>query len=278
MQKKTRLRSIRDCPTYLTAHNEFIFEGYRVNYSIADCSKSIFSLHNETWNIWTHLLGFLLFVVLSIVTPLMFMKSSSSLDKFVVMVFLIAAQIQMLFSTLFHIFNCNSPKTYDWCAKLDNVGISIMIVGSYYPPMYYGFKCYGTLQILYIALITVFGAVGICLGCIPTFSSSRFRVIRTGFFLMFGFFAVFPVPHMALLVGFKTIWPVIWRESIMGLCYTLGAIIYVTRIPEKILPGQFDLSWAASHVIWHYFTIAAALVSYGTTLHLYFHRNDYVCV
>jgi predicted membrane channel-forming protein YqfA (hemolysin III family) len=127
-------------------------------------------------------------------------------------------------------------------------------------------------------------------------------VIRTGFFLLFGFFAgmqheilslitvVFPVPHMALLVGFGTIWPVIWRESIMGFCYTVGAIIYVTRIPEKILPGQFDLSvssnastssyipqWAASHVIWHYFTIAAALVSYATTMYLYFHRNDYVC-
>lgn len=37
--------------------NEFIRGGYRTNYSFLDILKSLFFLHNETLNVWTHLLG-----------------------------------------------------------------------------------------------------------------------------------------------------------------------------------------------------------------------------
>jgi hypothetical protein len=44
--------------------NTFIKEGYRINYkSFGDLTASIFTLHNETANIWTHLIAFLVFIV-----------------------------------------------------------------------------------------------------------------------------------------------------------------------------------------------------------------------
>ena len=41
-----------------------ITSGYRQRLDYKDCLLSIFRLHNETINIWTHLLGFLIFSIL----------------------------------------------------------------------------------------------------------------------------------------------------------------------------------------------------------------------
>ena len=45
--------------------NEYIIRGYRINHNTNGRSiKSIFVCHNETVNIWTHLLGALTFAVI----------------------------------------------------------------------------------------------------------------------------------------------------------------------------------------------------------------------
>ncbi|KRX02318.1 hypothetical protein PPERSA_09935 [Pseudocohnilembus persalinus] len=41
--------------------NKYLYRGFRKNYhSISDCLKSLFQVHNETTNIWTHIAGMLL--------------------------------------------------------------------------------------------------------------------------------------------------------------------------------------------------------------------------
>jgi predicted membrane channel-forming protein YqfA (hemolysin III family) len=42
--------------------NPFILTGYRAKTTFLGCLKSLLVLHNETINIWSHLLGFLFFV------------------------------------------------------------------------------------------------------------------------------------------------------------------------------------------------------------------------
>lgn len=56
-----------DLPKFLQ-DNEFITKGYRIDYSLKDTLTSLFRLHNETGNIWTHLIGFAFFLVLTYVT------------------------------------------------------------------------------------------------------------------------------------------------------------------------------------------------------------------
>ena len=41
----------------LLQDNNFILKGYRIDYSLKDTFRSLFRLHNETGNVWTHLLG-----------------------------------------------------------------------------------------------------------------------------------------------------------------------------------------------------------------------------
>jgi hypothetical protein len=61
--------SLVDLPRYknffITVH-PFIINGYRINHSLNDCLKSVFKLHNETFNIWTHLFPFFIFLSLFI--------------------------------------------------------------------------------------------------------------------------------------------------------------------------------------------------------------------
>jgi len=51
------LVSYTSLPLFLN-DNEFLLHGHRpVLNSATECLKSVFRIHTETWNIWTHLLG-----------------------------------------------------------------------------------------------------------------------------------------------------------------------------------------------------------------------------
>eukprot|EP00250_Pteridium_aquilinum_P010151 c19181_g1_i1 orf=25-549(-) len=67
VKEEYRLLEYHACPEYLK-DNEFILSYYRADFSISQALSSLFKLHNETLNIWTHLLGFLLFLVLTVFT------------------------------------------------------------------------------------------------------------------------------------------------------------------------------------------------------------------
>lgn len=59
-------------------------------------------MHNETINIWTHLLACIGFVILAI--NLIFSKDESNLTKIPIYAFLTAATFQLLVSTIMHMF------------------------------------------------------------------------------------------------------------------------------------------------------------------------------
>ena len=49
--------------------NEFILRGYRIGFNTkAKIIKSLFMLHNESVNVWSHLFGVLVFIALLIYT------------------------------------------------------------------------------------------------------------------------------------------------------------------------------------------------------------------
>jgi len=53
---KQKLKNFQDLPDFLR-DNEFIISGYRHRWSMKETVVSLFQLHNETFNVWTHLLG-----------------------------------------------------------------------------------------------------------------------------------------------------------------------------------------------------------------------------
>jgi len=119
------LRTWEETPFYLRG-NKFIRTGYRVNFSLLLCCTSMCRIHNETWNIWTHLLGFVSFVILSALTfgLWLHLPATPKFDDYIIFaVFLVCAMGQMLFSALFHQFCCRSSGVYRWGARLDYSGM-----------------------------------------------------------------------------------------------------------------------------------------------------------
>ncbi|KAI6667927.1 hypothetical protein NL676_007098 [Syzygium grande] len=59
------LVSFRELPEY-TKDSEFILRHYRANRPLPEAALSLFRWHNETLNVWTHLIGFLVFLGLTV--------------------------------------------------------------------------------------------------------------------------------------------------------------------------------------------------------------------
>lgn len=73
---KYQLVEYHSLPAYLR-DNEFILGHYRSGWPLKEVLLSIFTIHNETLNVWTHLIGFFLFLSLTIYTA---MKVPSVMD------------------------------------------------------------------------------------------------------------------------------------------------------------------------------------------------------
>jgi hypothetical protein len=59
--------SIHDVPSW-NKDNEFVVSSYRINHQgLSEIAWSIFKIHNETVNVWSHFLGKLMFITAGIV-------------------------------------------------------------------------------------------------------------------------------------------------------------------------------------------------------------------
>jgi hypothetical protein len=57
------LHAVEDIPDWLK-DNPYILRGYRAHLDWRQCLRSMFKIHNETLNVWTHVLGALFFLFL----------------------------------------------------------------------------------------------------------------------------------------------------------------------------------------------------------------------
>lgn len=231
--------------------------------SFSACFKSIFRIHTETGNIWTHMLGCLMFIG---ITTYFLTRPSFEVqlqEKLIFSAFFVGAIVCLGFSFAFHTVSCHSEVVGKLFSKLDYCGIALLIMGSFVPWLYYGFYCHYQPKVIYLTVVCVLGSASIITSLWDKFSSSELRPVRAGVFMAFGLSGVVPAIHYIVMEG---LFSHISRTSIgwlalMGSLYIAGALIYAFRIPEKWFPGKCDV-WFQSHQIFHVLVIAAAFVHY----------------
>lgn len=100
----------------------YIKKHYRINYDIKQCFLSLFFIHNETMNIWSHLLSGIAAIILLIFRSL-------KKDKYVWIsdLILIGSIIIFFASATCHLLNpiCNSIKQNQFLFFFDFLGIMI---------------------------------------------------------------------------------------------------------------------------------------------------------
>ncbi|CAF1018507.1 unnamed protein product [Didymodactylos carnosus] len=244
--------------------NEFLLSGHRPPMpSVKQCFASIFRLHTETVNIWTHLLGTLFFICITVYYITQPANEVHIERKIVFCAFFLGAIICLLFSTLYHTLSCHSPQFAYIFNKLDYCGISVLIISSFIPWIYYAFYCEFGTKIAYLSVTTILGTGCIIVSMWDKFASPAYRPYRALLFIAFGLFGFIPTMHYGLLFGFRhafTTGAAQWL-ALMAVLYITGASLYAARIPERLAPGYFDI-WFQSHQIFHVFVVAAACVHY----------------
>ncbi|CAN1164057.1 Heptahelical transmembrane protein ADIPOR3 [Linum perenne] len=180
--------------------------------------------------------------------------------------FMVGAMFCLLASTICHLLSCHSERMSYIVHRFDYAGIAALIATSFYPPVYYSFMCNPFFCNLYLGVITVMGIVTIIFSLLPTFQRPEFRSFRASLFFGMGVSGVAPILHKMVLYGNQPeALQTTGYEVLMGVLYGLGALIYAKRVPERWMPGKFDIV-GQSHQLFHILVVAAAFTHYQAGL------------
>jgi len=259
-----KLLKYNEAPAYLQ-QNQYIHTGYRSPQSYIECMRSVFLFHNETLNIWTHLLGFLVFSSLLLWDSLSLPQGTVTWhDVAVILCIITCYQACMILSTVFHTFGAHSEQVYDKCLYLDLCGIAVSLIATYISGIYYAFWCLTWWRNFY--LITVFLIVAFAVIFWNKLNEARYERERLIFFTVWAIYGTVPSVHWIILSGglendiVRVFFP---RIVIMYLLSGAAFIFYLTKFPERCMPGKVDIV-GSSHQWWHVLIFACLAYWHNT--------------
>jgi adiponectin receptor len=265
-----RLVTFTDLPKWYQ-DNPYILSAYRpVSHSYNACIHSLTYLHNETINIYTHLLPAL---ILAFALPTLQIHISSIFtdapwtDRFMLTLTPMACLFTLSLSATYHTLMNHSHPVSSSCLLLDYTGILALILASFMSGVYVGF--YESLfhQRLYWAMILVLVFTSCLFVLHPRLQGPVYRAHRTSAFILTALSGFAPVLHGVCRYGASTAFHekgVKWWLA-EGLWYGIGATFFAKRIPESCAwartgdkKGMFDV-WGSSHQIFHCCVVAGAM-------------------
>ena len=132
-------------------YNESVHTGYRQwDVSVGAALRSLFQIHNETGNIWTHMLGLVGFVALGWRTMAHGIPEAAPLERLAIAAMFFGVITCMAFSVVYHTFNSVSRPVHDALLRLDYTGITVQIFTSFVPVVTYSHYCDVQLQQRYL--------------------------------------------------------------------------------------------------------------------------------
>ena len=261
------------------ADNEYIEHGYRVDHGWRAACASFLSLHNETVNVWSHALGFLLFLSAAAVAGAQGSRALADAAAFsdrrggammvaggdaAIVLYCLCAALCMGVSAVFHLFHIVDFRVFTLLARLDYAFISVLIWGSTMPVLYLAFHCDAASMLTHGVLITATNLAAATCSMMDAFHQREWRIYRASIFSAAGLMGIVPFLHLAALGSSLGLGA---RAGILltGGLYLGGAFLYGLRIPERSWPGAFD-TFGASHQIFHICVFLAAYVHLDTLL------------
>ncbi|GLB07713.1 hypothetical protein AtubIFM57258_003074 [Aspergillus tubingensis] len=245
--------------------NEFIRHGYRpVSNSTHACFASWLYLHNETVNIYSHLVPAVFFLAsegmfyqyLQVKYP-----EATLSDHAIFAFFLLTAVICLGLSTTYHTLMNHSLQVSELWLRLDFVGIIVLTLGDFVSGIYMVFYCEPLLRRIYWGMIISLSCITIMILVNPKFQGPRWRTFRVCTFVGTGLSGFAPLIHGISIYGFAQMMVQSGMPYYLGEggLLILGALFYTMRMPESIKPGRFDI-FGCSHQIFHVLVVLATVV------------------
>jgi hemolysin III len=210
------------------------------------------SKYREPVNGFTHLGGA---IAASIGGVALLINGWTGVDRIVSVLIYITSLIAMFSaSAVYHLAQVK-PRALEILRKVDHSAIFLLIAGSYTPfcvTAFTGFWRWGFLSIIWG--IAVIGII------VKIFYVRAPRWLNAGMYVLMGWLSILAAGQMlALPLGILT-WLIIG-----GVIYTLGAVVYATKI-FNFFPGKFGF-----HEVWHLFVIGGALSHFIAIMLLMIH-------
>jgi len=267
-QQARRLCAFTELPKWYQ-DNPHILSSYRpVSFSYNACIQSLAYVHNETVNIYTHLVPAL---ILAFALPTLQLHISRIfieapwMDRFMLTLTPMACLFTLSLSATYHTLMNHSHSISSSCLLLDYTGILALILASFISGIYVGFYESSFHRQLYWGMILMLILVSCLLVLHPRLQGPVYRPQRTAAFILTAASGFAPVLHGVVRYGLITAFHekgVKWWLA-EGVWYGLGATLFAKRIPES-LPwakrdgrGVFDV-WGSSHQIFHCCVVAGA--------------------
>jgi adiponectin receptor len=249
----SQLVGIDQVPPWLR-FNRFILSGYRPQLGMPAAAKTLLRWHNETVNVWTHLLPALGCAYMLIAPPVDVWTMQWTLASFI---FIFGA------SVIYHLFMpcCRSDDDYARLISCDVVGALTCVTMSAYSFIHYGYRC--TPEATRTNVGTLFGISAAFLAlAIFTFRMSvaqRFRafgvhcIVR----LLLCQYIMFP---KVLRFGFTRSYV---YHTTSFFVILLGGLFNVSRVPERWLPvtSRWIDFIGNSHNWWHLMCIGSGALT-----------------
>lgn len=166
-------------PQYMK-DNDFIRTSYRPlmnSYLLA--FSSVFRLHNETVNIWSHIIASLIYSAIFIRSTIYRQSYYSLIDYLMINSYCLINMITFTNSSFFHILNCLDKEIFDFWCKLDYFGIALLISSSIITWVYYAFYTYDVSMIFYMISTIILSLLVICLIMTQNLNTPDKRFIRS---------------------------------------------------------------------------------------------------
>lgn len=231
--------------------NKYIIHGYRFYASHKKSFLSIlnwYGWHNETSNIWTHLLGGIYLMYLTFYHfPRSDIWTSEKIPapaKGIVLVFLAAAVKCMFASVFWHTFNgTHILKLRSKFACVDYTGITVLITASILTVEFVTMYDYKISLLFYLTSSLVLGLLGVSMNWSPKFDRPEERPLRIKFFILLAAVGCSSFVQLVFYTNWKyaagLLTPVTNKSLVW---YLIGVFFYGSFIPERfrtdVLPDQ----------------------------------------
>lgn len=272
------LYPFEEIPKYLQ-DNPYITAGYCCYLSAKGCLKTMFVLSNELVNIWTHLGMVFIWMALLLYDQIYLIRTygGKQEDRFIHFMYVVCVVLCMSASAGYHTFTGHVSKSV--CTKwhrLDVCGIIIGMLGCYIPGIHYGYWCRATPKYAYLSLVIVMILISVFVITHPRYLTESWKHKRIAHLSSLVLFGIVPAAHWVITTEKSEV--AIFFPYIRNLYLILGLalLVYISRFPERLLPGKFNLI-GSSHNIWHILTAYSFIFWRSAALTLMAYRYKQGC-
>lgn len=262
LRGKSAFMSLQDMPRYSLRFNQvpplfcepYILRGFRsIDQPWSYYFKSLFHKHNETINVWSHLIGILYMghLLFYYNTRLNFSENAHSWPFAVA---LCTAIIMFMCSAFAHLLHSKSESVHFTCFLIDYIGISLHGFGSGFLHIYYSSPqwFYEKIERQYVFVLLIFGILACFLNCFAQYYYHRPYppIKRICQFFPCGLLWIYSIAPLCIRLYTSNILsnPILICHLAQIILFLLGATLFGFDLPQRFCPGVFDFVGQGHHL------------------------------